>query len=262
MKGWISLHRKLLENPLLKTRQRFSRREAWIWLLLKANYEANKFAIGSDIYQLKAGQMITSQKKLCAIFKWGNSRLRTFLKLLENDGMIRFKPTNKLTLITICNYDSYQNNKYQPTNKQKANEHQSDTNNNNNKKNKLNKEERESTFINLVCAIGLDITPNPHPDLIKDFTDYWTESNTNGSKMKFEMQKTFDVKRRLQRWINNQWDTKKPSTDISEFKRTTNGHLIGYCHECNGESMFYKEWEIKKGTGCKCNSVVQPRRKI
>lgn len=36
-----------------------------------------------------------------------------------------------------------------------------------------------------------------------DFYEYWTEPGRSGTKMRFEMQKTWDVKRRLQRWCKN-----------------------------------------------------------
>ena len=36
-----------------------------------------------------------------------------------------------------------------------------------------------------------------------DFFEYWTESTPSGTKMRFEMQKTWDVHRRLRRWIKN-----------------------------------------------------------
>ena len=42
-------------------------------------------------------------------------------------------------------------------------------------------------------------------DLLNEFIDYWTESNEKGLKMRFEMEKTFDIKRRLTKWINNNY---------------------------------------------------------
>ena len=64
MKGWISLHRKIFDNPILTTSKRYSRLEAWIWLLSRANYTDGKCVIGSTLYKIKKGQMITSQLKL------------------------------------------------------------------------------------------------------------------------------------------------------------------------------------------------------
>ena len=46
MEGWISLHRKILENPLFNRGRIYSNFEAWIWLLLKANHKDNKFMLG------------------------------------------------------------------------------------------------------------------------------------------------------------------------------------------------------------------------
>ena len=39
--------------------------------------------------------------------------------------------------------------------------------------------------------------------LKSEFCDYWTEPNRSGTKMKFELEKTWDAKRRLTKWYNN-----------------------------------------------------------
>lgn len=41
-------------------------------------------------------------------------------------------------------------------------------------------------------------------EMLRRFYDYWTEKNDGGRKMRFEMQKVFDVKRRLTTWSNNE----------------------------------------------------------
>lgn len=41
-------------------------------------------------------------------------------------------------------------------------------------------------------------------DTLNDFWRYWTEKNSNGKKMRFEMQKVFDVGRRLITWSKNE----------------------------------------------------------
>lgn len=45
--------------------------------------------------------------------------------------------------------------------------------------------------------------------MIDEFCDYWTESNKDGVKMKYEMQKIFDLSRRLATWNRNNF--KKPA---------------------------------------------------
>lgn len=39
-------------------------------------------------------------------------------------------------------------------------------------------------------------------EMLRAFYDYWTEKNPNGKKMRFEMQKVFDVSKRLATWQN------------------------------------------------------------
>ena len=48
----------------------------------------------------------------------------------------------------------------------------------------------------------------------KKFIDYWTESNKSNTKMKFEMQQTFDIVLRLKRWKKNNkdWNRSKKAT--------------------------------------------------
>lgn len=48
-------------------------------------------------------------------------------------------------------------------------------------------------------------------ETLRAFFDYWTESNEGGKKMRFEMQKVFDRKKRLTNWKAKENDFKKPS---------------------------------------------------
>ena len=137
MKGWISLHRKILDNPILSYNRVYSRFEAFIYLLLKANHKEANVPIGSTLYKVKKGEMITSQKKLCKKFKWRNTKLRNFLNMMQEDSMIDINTETNLTRITICNYESYQDS--QTTNKPSSNHQQTKskplTNTNNNANN-------------------------------------------------------------------------------------------------------------------------------
>ena len=53
------------------------------------------------------------------------------------------------------------------------------------------------------------------------FIDYWTETNKIKTKMKFEMQQTFDISLRLKRWLKNvkNWNkgTSKIDGQINEY---------------------------------------------
>ena len=63
---------------------------------------------------------------------------------------------------------------------------------------------RQMKFANDVSLMDY---PN---DIKKEFESYWTETNKSKTKMRFELERTFDIKRRLQRWIKNneRWGSK------------------------------------------------------
>ena len=263
-KGWISLHRKILDNPILSRSRTYSRFEAFVYMLLKANHKDNKVVIGNQLIKIKTGSFLTSQKKLMKEFNWGISRLRSFLKLLQDDDMIEVRSNAISTMITINNYKELQqlqtDTKLQSKRNQTASKTQSKTNNNDNNLNNDNNDNKEQKFINLVLEEGLKFTPMVAPDVIDDFCNYWTERNLNGTKMKYEMQKTFDIKRRLKRWIKNQQEW-KPITKYKneDFKLDATGYnRIGYCSKCN-VSDFYK-YPATEDSRC-CGDKLKPTNK-
>ena len=263
-KGWISLHRKILDNPILTRGRAYSRFEAFVYMLLKANHKDNKAVIGNQLIKIKKGSFLTSQKKLMKEFNWGISRLRSFLKLLQDDDMIEVKSNAISTMITINNYKELQqlqtDTKLQPKRNQTASKLQSKTNNNDNNLNNDNNDNKEQKFINLVIEENKKTNPQAPQDVIDEFCSYWTERNMGGTKMKYEMQKTFDIKRRLQRWIKNQQEW-KPITKHKneEFKLDATGYnRIAYCSKCN-VSDFYK-YPATEDSRC-CGDKLKPTNK-
>ena len=49
--------------------------------------------------------------------------------------------------------------------------------------------------------------------MIRAFFEYWTEKQPKGKKMRFEMQKVFDIKKRLVTWSSKDWNS---STKITK----------------------------------------------
>ena len=148
MQGWIKLHRKVLDNYLFQENRHFSKFEAWTYLLLTVNHSDNKFLLGNELIELKAGQMITSELKLMDKFNWSKSKLRNFLKLLQQDNMIVKVSDTKKTTLSIVKYGDYQTQetttKPQRDHEETAKELRKDTNKNvkkvNNDQQCLNKE--------------------------------------------------------------------------------------------------------------------------
>ena len=61
-------------------------------------------------------------------------------------------------------------------------------------------EKRKQEFIDQVNEVD-DLFPK---GMREDFIDYWTETKMHGFTMRWEMQPTFDIKRRLSTWKRNQ----------------------------------------------------------
>ena len=75
--------------------------------------------------------------------------------------------------------------------------------------------ERESTSISTILNRESEFKNSLQPfleqygkDLLNDFYLYWTEKKPKGKKMLFELQKTFDIERRLARWSKNNFNNK------------------------------------------------------
>ena len=99
------MHRCIQDHWIWQDANRF---KWWIDLLLRANNKDAKVLIDGSLMECKRGQFITSLGKLAEEWMVSRNTVRRFLDALESDTMIVRKSTHKLTQITICNYDSYQ----------------------------------------------------------------------------------------------------------------------------------------------------------
>jgi len=107
MSGWISLHRQIKDHWLWKDKP-FSKGQAWIDLLLLASHKSSKFPLGNELIEIERGSLITSELKLASRWGWSKTKVRAFLKLLEDDEMIVKKSDNKKTTINIVRYSDFQ----------------------------------------------------------------------------------------------------------------------------------------------------------
>ena len=99
--GWIKLHRSLLKWEWHDDPNTFC---LWVHLLLMANHDEQKW----HGMVIPRGSLLTGRKKLAEETGLTEQSVRTSLIKLEKSQNLTNKSTNKFTLITICNYDSYQ----------------------------------------------------------------------------------------------------------------------------------------------------------
>jgi DNA replication protein DnaD len=145
--GWISLHRKIQDHWIWKDKP-FTRAQAFIDLIMLANYENKKFLLGAELIQSERGEIITSELKLSKRWGWSRTKVRKFLSLLFNDKIIFKKTDTKKTTIKLLKYDFYQDyattKEQQKNNKRTTKEQQKNINNKYNKYNKYNNKEYTS----------------------------------------------------------------------------------------------------------------------
>ena len=106
--GWIKIHRKLLECDIWDYDEPYTRRDAWIELLLLANHSDKDIIFDGHKTVVKRGQYLTSVRKLATRWQWGKDKTLSFLRLLEECGMIIKESDSRRTLLTIVNYEVYQ----------------------------------------------------------------------------------------------------------------------------------------------------------
>lgn len=109
-KGWIKLHKKLLNSAVWSDNQRL---KAWIHILLSANYEDKEWFANGRLIQIKRGQFVTSNRKLQEAWGCSTNTVSGILKQFAEMGMIKVEcPNKKYTLITVVKYSDYQDKVY------------------------------------------------------------------------------------------------------------------------------------------------------
>jgi hypothetical protein len=152
MNDWIKIFRKFREwgwydNGIVK--------DVFLELLLTANSEPKEW----NGLQIKRGQSIITRKQLSKTLGFTEQNIRTSLTKLKSTNEITIKTYTKFSVVTINNYNKYQQSTNTLTNNQPTTNQQlttpkednTNTNNNNiiintkekNKKEKVNKKKKE-----------------------------------------------------------------------------------------------------------------------
>jgi hypothetical protein len=127
METFIKLYRKLLtssvfDNPTLL--------KVFIWCLLKATHKEHDQLVGLQTVHLLPGQFVFGRVKDAAELKMHPSSLYRHMRVLESLQNVSIKPNNKFSVVTVANWELYQDKPSAPNNKRTTNEHQMNTNNN------------------------------------------------------------------------------------------------------------------------------------
>ena len=160
MQGWIKLHRDFTK---FEWYQDANTMRVFLHLLITANHKDAKWQ-GNTINR---GQLITSHGNLANDLGLSIQNVRTSLSKLKKSENVTVKSTSKFTLISVCNYDTYQSQDSSantPTNKPLTDDQQTTnkplTTNKNEKnaknvKNEKNRANSQSEITEYCLELGL-----------------------------------------------------------------------------------------------------------
>lgn len=108
--GYLPIWRGIWENYLFSAKDRFDNRSAWMWLMFQANYKDKEYRTNrGTLIVIKRGQVFTSLDSLAERFQWNKRTVMRFLQDIKSTGMIDYKSSRDGTLITLLNYNKYNN---------------------------------------------------------------------------------------------------------------------------------------------------------
>lgn len=238
-KGFIPIRRTLFDHFLFKEKRIFSRFEAWLDLIQLASFKnENSDFIAGKLVTKDRGEIVASLRYLSTRWNWSMHKVSDYLELLRSQDMAIVGKENGISKIVLVNFEKHNSinvvensevklkrnskrngeppdsieldeNKGAPkgTLREQRGNSEGANSNNSNKEKKDNggpKQtdflKREKDFYRSIAAFVDDYPKN----MLREFYDYWREPNKSKTKMKFELQETWDLKLRLIKWEKNQ----------------------------------------------------------
>ncbi len=226
MKGWTKIYREQFNSWISK--KPFCDGYAWTYFYSQANHKDGVVNFGekrNEYIDVKRGQFITSKLKLGKIFGWGRYRVNSFINALKLDSMVTYESNNRYILITIENYEKYQqvrensdNETNNETNSQRATTEQQPSINKNDKN---VKNDKKGDTLSGRCALIIDYL-NEKTGRTKEERNCFdpkAKSNVDLIRARFNEGRTVKdfitvIDNKLNDWLNNEkmFEFLRPST--------------------------------------------------
>ena len=86
-------------------------------------------------------------------------------------------------------------------------------------------------------------------EMIKDFGDYWTETNRSNTQMRFELQRTWNTSLRLARWAKNEQTFNNKNSNYDKIHQPTSADYIrdAQLEAIRATEQFIREAERRRG---------------
>ena len=250
--GWIKLHRKTLDNPIvMKDTDHLA---VWMWLLLNATHSDHDTIYEGERITLKAGQFITGRKIISKELKINESKIQRILKTFEIEQQIEQQTNPRCRLISILRWTDYQLDEQQS--EQQVNNKRTLNNKTKNNKKDIYAQEFEKLWLLVPKKVSKKkayqkyikaVEKKNHDEIYIAFKNQ-VDNNWKDTDPKFTP--ALDV------WLNNErWDdavikpTVQTVTQKKQFRLLPSGMYKGYCAKC-ADKMFLKADEFYKSSPC------------
>ena len=150
MDGWLKLYRSILDSAVFQDPEVL---KVWIWLLCNVAFEQHDTMCYGKVIHLKPGQIATGRKKIAQCTDLNETKVYRALTVLKSLGNIEIKATNKYSIITVVNWDKYQEengkrtSSEQQTNSKKTSEEQQDDSKTTQHKNGKNGKKEKNIYV-------------------------------------------------------------------------------------------------------------------
>ncbi len=167
--GWIKLYRSTFDNPIVnKDPDHLS---VWLYLLCSATHKGYSAMFRKNRIELQPGQLLTGRKSIARQTGVEEHKVDRILKLFKSEQQIEQQMSNHNRLITILNWNKYQQSEqqieHQVSNKWASSEQQVSTNKN--VKNVNNEKKVKNTYTTVECSEGV-------PEQIKNSHNAFVEA--------------------------------------------------------------------------------------
>lgn len=115
LSNYLPVNRKFFDHPFWKEKRQYSKSEAWLDLIREARFDESEARelIGGKMVKWVRGELPVSLRFLADRWQWSKNKVDDFLKMLVDERMItkRTPEGTSQTIITLCNYVTYNGNK-------------------------------------------------------------------------------------------------------------------------------------------------------
>lgn len=248
--GFIKLSRTYFDHPFFKEKREYSRAEAWLDLIQMCAYgDNNQMLLKGRLIVWGRGQTVASVRHLQQRWGWKSlDKVFSFLELLRNQQMIQTDTDQGIGRITLCKYADYNDSPnadrtQKRTDRKSQDERKSERstdckedsyedvpnaertqprtlaeqspNNIKEYKEEERIKEREARAQKFYDSL-LPFLETYKPEMLRAFYSYWSEWNKSTTKMRWELQATWETKKRLAKWASRDNDFAPAGPQVSK----------------------------------------------